>query len=69
MSTVEHPEARVLPPLVDGQRLDQPTFHERYAAMGEGKWFELVGGVVSNVDRVKADHTTAHADLVGWLAN
>ena len=33
MSTVDRPQPRVLPPLVAGQRLDQPTFHERYEAM------------------------------------
>ena len=34
MSTVEPPEPRVLPPLIDGEGMDQVTFHERYAAMG-----------------------------------
>ena len=36
MSTVDRPGQRVLPPLVAGQRLDQPTFHERYEAMPPG---------------------------------
>ena len=36
----------VLPPLVAGQHLDQPTFHERYEAMPPETWAELVGGVV-----------------------
>ena len=36
----------LLPPLVAGQHLDQPTFHERYEAMPDGTWAELVGGVV-----------------------
>ncbi len=33
MSTVDRPRRKALPPLVDGQRLDRATFHERYEAM------------------------------------
>ncbi len=29
MSTVDRPQPRLLPALEAGQRLDQPTFHER----------------------------------------
>jgi hypothetical protein len=37
MSTAERTRPpKILPPLVAGQRLDQPTFHERYEAMPEG---------------------------------
>ena len=32
--------------LVDGQRLDQPTFHALYAAMPAGTRAELIDGVV-----------------------
>jgi hypothetical protein len=40
-------EARVaLPWLVDGERLDRATFHERYLAMPEETRAELIGGVV-----------------------
>ena len=46
MSIAERTQSRTLPPLVDGQRLDQPTFHERYAAMPEKTRAELVDGVV-----------------------
>ena len=46
MSTVDRPKARTLPPLVAGQQLDQPTFHERYEAMPPETRAELVGGVV-----------------------
>ena len=42
MSTVDRPQPHVLPPLEAGQRLDQPTFHERYAAMPEKTRAELV---------------------------
>ncbi len=33
-------------PLVEGERLDQPTFHARYEAMPHGTQAELIGGVV-----------------------
>ncbi len=45
MSTVERAKC-TLPPLEAGQRLDQPTFHERYQAMPPNTRAELVGGVV-----------------------
>jgi Uma2 family endonuclease len=67
MSTVDRPQPRVMPALEAGQRLDQPTFHERYAAMGEGKWFELVGGVVYMVSPLFEDHGGGDYDLGGWL--
>ena len=35
-----------LPPLVEGQRLDQPTFHALYEAMPPGTRAELINGVV-----------------------
>ena len=38
MSTVERAQpTKILPPLVAGQHLDQPTFHERYEAMPTGR--------------------------------
>jgi hypothetical protein len=46
MSTVERTITNTLPPLVHGQHLDQPTFHERYEAMSPDTRAELVGGVV-----------------------
>lgn len=67
MSTVDRPQPRVLPPLEAGQRLDQPTFHERDAAMGEGKWFELVGGVVFMDFPVFEGHGGGDSNLAGWL--
>ena len=69
MSTVEHPEPRTLPPLAHGQRMDQSTFHERYAAMGEGKWFELVGGVVHMVYPAYESHGLGDSNLISWLCH
>jgi Uma2 family endonuclease len=57
MSTVEHAQTKMLlPPLVAGQHLDQPTFHERYEAMPEGTWAELVGGRVYMPSPVRNEH-------------
>ena len=50
------PGARVLPPLVAGQRLDRATFHERYEAMPPETRAELVGGVVYMPSPLGYDH-------------
>src|SRR4051812_8278168 len=67
MSTVDRPQPRVLPPLVAGQRLDQPTFHERYAAMPEETRAELVGGVVHMAFPLFEGHGGGDSDLAGWM--
>src|SRR3954468_2245802 len=67
MSTIDRPEPRVLPPLVAGQRLDQPTFHERYEAMPPDTRAELVGGVVYMPSPVSKDHGETDNDVSGWL--
>ncbi len=67
MSTIDRPGPQVLPPLVAGQRLDQPTFHDRYAAMPEGTRAELVGGVVSMPSPLFDDHGGDDFDVCGWL--
>jgi Uma2 family endonuclease len=67
MSTVEHAETKTLhPPLIAGQHLDQPTFHERYAAMPDGTWAELVGGVVHMPSPVRNEHGEYDEDLAVW---
>src|SRR4029077_6328281 len=67
MSTVDRIPPRTLPPLVAGQRLDQPTFHERYEAMPEGTWAELVGGVVYMPSPVRNEHGEYDEDLAVWI--
>src|SRR5438445_2530000 len=67
MSTIGRPERRVLPPLEAGQRLDQPTFHERYEAMPPGTWAELVDGVVYMPSPMRGDHGMTSREISGWL--
>jgi hypothetical protein len=58
--------ATSLPPLENGDRLDQPTFHARYLAMPEEIRAELIGGVVYMSSPVKALHGRPHGLAVGW---
>ena len=67
MSTVDRPQTQVLPPLEAGQRLDQPTFHERYAAMPERTRAELVGGVVFMPSPLRDAHGEIDRNIGGWL--
>ena len=67
MSTVDRPQPRVLPPLEAGQRLDQPTFHERYAAMPDMTRAELVGGVVFMPSPLRDMHGETDRMIGGWL--
>ena len=57
---------RVFPPLVDGEKMDQPTFHDRYAAMPEKTRAELVGGVVS-MSPLRRKHGLPDSLIAGWL--
>ncbi len=56
-----------LPPLVEGQRLDQPTFHRLYEAMPRGTRAELINGVVFMPSPVGHEHGTAHVPVIVWL--
>ena len=69
MSTVDRPERRLLPSLVAGQRLDQPTFHARYEAMPPGTRAELVGGIVSMPSPLPLDHGLTDRNLSYWLGH
>jgi Uma2 family endonuclease len=68
MSTVDPPERLTTAPLVEGQRLDQPTFHARYEAMPPGTRAELINGVVVMPSPVGRDHGQAHVPAVVWLS-
>src|SRR5213080_3744865 len=51
-----------LPPLVNGDHLDQKTFHERYEAMPEVQ-AELIGGIVYMSSPQKMKHGYHHRKL------
>jgi Uma2 family endonuclease len=68
MSTVDRAQpTKTLPPLVAGQHLDQPTFHERYEAMPPETRAELVGGVVFLTPPHRADYGEMTMTVSGWL--
>src|SRR5262245_23314478 len=50
------PEDEGLPPLENGERLDQKAFHERYEAMPEDTRAELIGGIVYIHHRTTLEH-------------
>ncbi len=51
-------------PLVPGQRLDQPTFHELYEQAGSDVKAELIGGAVYVASPVGSVHSEEHGRLV-----
>jgi Uma2 family endonuclease len=67
MATAEPPRTRSLPPLENGDRLDQKTFHARYEAMPEDCRAELIGGIVFMSSPQKIPHSKAHLLVALWL--
>jgi Uma2 family endonuclease len=53
--------------LVEGQRLDQPTFHALYEAMPPGTRAELIDGVVHMPSPVGSGHGRAQVPMIVWL--
>ncbi len=53
--------------LVEGQRLDQPSFHALYEAMPPGTRAELIDGVVYVPSPVGMDHGMAVVSSIVWL--
>jgi Uma2 family endonuclease len=53
--------------LVEGQRLDQPTFHALYEAMPPGTRAELIDGVVYMASPVGLKHGEAQVPVIVWL--
>jgi Uma2 family endonuclease len=58
-----------LPPLENGDHLDQKTFHERYEAMPSHIRAELIGGVVYMSSPLKRKHGRHGAHLTHWLVS
>ena len=56
-----------LPPLENGDPLDQRTFHARYEAMPANVTAELVGGIVYLKDRARTSHGRLAAHVLGWM--
>jgi Uma2 family endonuclease len=67
MSTIHRDPRIMVPPLVEGERLDAATFMERYEAMPPGTWAELIGGVVVMPSPVSAGHGRESLMVAGWL--
>ncbi len=59
--------SRELPPLENGDHLDQKTFHERYEAMPETVRAELIGGIVFMASPLKRPHGRSHPRVLQWL--
>jgi Uma2 family endonuclease len=53
--------------LVEGLRLDQPTFHALYEAMSPGTRAELIDGVVYMPSPVGREHGIAQVPVIVWL--
>ena len=54
--------------LIEGQRLDQPTFHALYEAMPPRTRAELINGVVHMPSPVGVEHGRADLGTLAWLA-
>ncbi len=54
--------------LVEGQRLDQPTFHALYEAMPTGTRAELIDGVVHMPTPVDLEHGKAQVPVIVWVS-
>ncbi len=60
-------EESPLPPLENGDHLDQKTFHARYEAMPEDTRAELIGGIVYMSSPLKRPHGKMHMRTSHWL--
>jgi Uma2 family endonuclease len=67
MATAKPPRSKRLPPLENGDHLDQPTFHARYQAMPEDCRAELIGGIVYMPSPQKIPHSETQLLVVRWL--
>lgn len=61
------PGRSAAPPLAEGQRLDQPTFHALYEAAPSDLRAELIEGVVRMPSPLTLDHSDASTPVLFWL--
>lgn len=70
-ATLSPPESAeqesTMPPLEQGDHLDQKTFHHRYEAMPEHVKAELIGGIVHMPSPLKRRHGRMGSRLIAWL--
>jgi Uma2 family endonuclease len=59
---------KTLPPLENGDHLDQKTFHARYEAMPPDCRAELIGGIVFMSSPLKPNHGRSDLRLSQWIA-
>jgi Uma2 family endonuclease len=71
MAQVAEREAKtpkgVIPPLENGDCLDQPTFHRRYLATPENFHAELIEGIVYVSSPLKMNHGEHHGLVMTWM--
>lgn len=67
MATAKPLRSRHLPPLENGDKLDQPTFHARYEAMPKGCRAELIGGIVHMPSPQKIPPSETQLLVSRWL--
>jgi Uma2 family endonuclease len=67
MATAKPLPRKIVPPLENGDRLDQKTFHLRYENMPEDCRAELIGGIVYMASPQRSPHGKAHHLVVRWL--
>jgi Uma2 family endonuclease len=67
MAMAKPSRSKRLPPLENGDQLDQPTFQARYEAMPEDCRAELIGGIVHIPSPQKVPHSKAQRLVVRWL--
>jgi Uma2 family endonuclease len=67
MATAKPLRSKRLPPLENGDQLDQKTFHARYEAMPEDFRAELIGGIVYVPSPQKMPHSETQLLVARWL--
>jgi Uma2 family endonuclease len=66
-SITDQKSGACVPPVENGDRLDQKTFHERYESMAEHVHAELIGGIVYMASPQKLPHSKTTTLVGRWL--